>query len=248
MIAGASLLMGGYLGANRFRLERSTFYFAAGVAIMLLALVSPLDVLADDYLFSAHMVQHILLVFVAPPLFVLGVSPALTRRILRWRPAALVESILRRPGVAWPLAIGTLWIWHLPSLYDLTLADERVHILEHLTFLVTGTILWWPILTPIAGHRMPALLAVAYLALAATANALLGIIFAFSTTPFYAGYAHPHDELGALAMIRERWGLSTISDQRLGGAIMWVLGSVIFVTAILATLLRWYQEEEARHP
>lgn len=244
VVIGSVLLLGGYLKVVRFELNRSTLFFCAGVVVMFLALVSPLDPLGDDYLFSAHMLQHILLDLVAPPLFVLGISPALGERLLSWRPARTTERVLAYPLVAWFLGIGTLWLWHLPALYDATLADERIHILEHVSFLVTGTILWWPVFAPPAGRRLAALPAVAYLVLAAFANALLGIIFTIATTPFYAGYAHPDDELGALALIRTKWGLTQIVDQQLGGAFMWAIGSVIFLAAIIAKVKQWYQEEE----
>lgn len=245
VVAGSALLLTGYLAAVRFRFNRTTFLFASGVGVMLLALVSPLDTLGDDYLFSAHMLQHILLDQVAPPLFVLGLPAGLARELLSWPPADRAERILGRPLLAWVLGIGTLWLWHLPVLYDATLANERIHILEHLTFLVTGTILWWPVFAPLRERRLPALAATAYLVLAGAANALLGIIFTLSSHPFYSGYAHPNDRLGALSLIRNRWGLSQLADQQLGGAFMWVIGSVIFLAAILARIVRWYQEVDS---
>ena len=228
------LLLGGYLAAVRFRFDRTTLFFTTGVLVMFLALVSPLDTLGDDYLFSAHMLQHILLDFVAPPLFVLGFSERLARQVLRWRPAALMERWLRRPLLAWVLGIGTLWVWHWPAFYDAALANEHIHIFEHLTFLVTGTIFWWPVFGPLAGHRLAPMLAVVYLALGALANAVLGIFFTLSSTTYYPPYAQPDNELGALSLIRGRWGINQLADQQLGGAFMWAIGSVIFLWAILA--------------
>ena len=243
VVIGSVLLLGGYLWAVRLQIGRSTWLFASGVAVMFLALVSPLDDLGDDYLFSAHMLQHILLDFLAPLLFVLGLSEPLAEKIVRWGPANRTERVLRRPPVAWFLGIGTLWVWHLPVLYNATLTSENVHVFEHLTFLVTGTILWWPVFTPLMERRLTPLASVAYLALAALANGLLGVIFTLASTPFYSGYAHPSDELGALGLIRDQWGLDPITDQKLGGAFMWVLGSIILLGAIVTALGRWYREE-----
>lgn len=245
IVAGSALLLGGYLVAVRFRMDRTTLYFVTGVLVMFLALVSPLDTVGDDYLFSAHMLQHILLDLVAPPLFVLGLPAWLVRRMLRPPVIDRTERILSYPVVAWFLGVGTLWIWHWPPLYDLTLQNENVHIFEHLTFLVTGTILWWPVFTRLDERRMDPLLAVLYLVLASLANALLGIIFTVSSTPYYAGYAHPEDELGALSLIRNEWGLTQIADQQLGGAFMWVIGSLIFLWAIMLLMARWFSEPEA---
>jgi cytochrome c oxidase assembly factor CtaG len=249
IVAGSALLLCAYLVATRFRMAVTTLWFVTGVVVMLLALVSPLDELGDDYLFSAHMLQHILLDLVAPSLFVLGLPAWLARPMLRPSPIARAERILGHPVVAWFLGVGTLWIWHLPVLYDLTLQNESVHIFEHLTFLVTGTILWWPVFTRLDERRLAPLLSVAYLSLAALANGLLGIIFTISSTPFYVGYTQPRDDLGALSLIRNTWGLSQIEDQRLGGAFMWVIGSVIFLWAIMVLVARWLREpgvEDAR--
>jgi cytochrome c oxidase assembly factor CtaG len=245
VVVGCVLLLAGYLAAVRFRFDRQTVLFTSGVVVMFLALVSPLDDLGDDYLFSAHMLQHILLDLVAPLLFVLGLPAGMAEKLLRRPAAAVAERVLGNPAVAWALGIGTLWVWHLPFLYNATLANENIHVFEHLTFLVTGTILFWPVLTPLEKRRMAAPMAIVYLSLAALANGLLGIIFTISSTPFYSGYAHPEDKLGALSLIRNTWGLSQVADQQLGGVFMWAIGSVIFLGAIMIVVVRWYHEPEA---
>jgi cytochrome c oxidase assembly factor CtaG len=245
VIAGSVLLLAGYFAAVRFRVNAVTISFAGGVVVMFLALVSPLDELGDDYLFSAHMLQHILLDLVAPMLFVLGLPADLKKRILSWRPAEVAERILGTPALAWALGVGTLWIWHLPRLYDATLANETVHTFEHLTFLVTGTILYWPVFGRTGARQMEPLAAVAYLGFAALVNSILGVIFTLSATPYYSGYAHPEDKLGALPLIRNTWGLSQVADQQLGGVFMWAIGSVIFLGAIMVVFVRWYREPES---
>jgi cytochrome c oxidase assembly factor CtaG len=247
VVAGCLLLLALYLAAVRLRMNRTTLFFLSGVAVMFLALVSPLDPLGDDYLFSAHMAQHILLDMVAPPLFVLGISEEMAAAILSWPPAAWTERVLGSPAIAWTLGIVTLWLWHLPSLYNATLENEGVHIFEHLTFLATGTIFWWPVFAPLSQRRMAPLGSIIYLSLASLANALLGIIFTISSTPFYAGYANPRDEYGALSFIRETWGLTQIVDQQLGGAFMWTFGSVVYFWAIMVIAVRWLREAEGEN-
>jgi len=246
VVAGCLLLLAVYLTAVRFHVNRTTLFFVSGVAVMFLALVSPLDSLGDDYLFSAHMAQHILLDMVVPPLFVLGIPTEMATAILRCPPAAWAERILGTPVIAWMIGTATLWLWHLPFLYNVTLENEGVHIFEHLTFLVTGTIFWWPVFSPLPERRMTPLGSVIYLTLGAIANALLGIIFTISATPFYARYANPKDELGALSLIRNTWGLTQIADQQLGGAFMWTFGSVIFFWAIMVLVARWLKESTAQ--
>ena len=244
VIAGCLLLLVAYFAATRSRTDKSALFFVAGVVLMFLALVSPLDTLGDDYLFSAHMLQHILLNMVAPPFFVLGVPAWLLQRALRPPPVSALERVLGHPFVAWTLGSGTLAIWHLPALFDATLEHEDIHIFEHLTFLVTGTILWWPAFARMESRRLPSLKAALYLLLASVPNALLGIFLTFCRTPLYSGYLHPTDELGALSLIRGRWGLDPLTDQQLGGAFMWVIGSVIYGWAILALVARWYRQPE----
>ena len=243
IVVGCVLLLGLYFLAVRFRFDRFGATFAGGVAIMFLSLVSPIDALGDDYLFSAHMLQHIVLDLVAPALFVMGLPETMVRGWLRLRSIDRTERVLGAPVVAWFLGTGTLAIWHLPYLYNATLANEYIHIFEHITFLITGTILWWPVLSPIRERRLPAMTAVIYLILAGLANSLVGIFFTLANTAFYSGYLHPDDELGALSLIRNTWGLDPVADQKLGGAFMWVIGSVIFLAAILVMVARWFREE-----
>jgi len=249
VIVGCVLLLGAYLAATRFRLEATTAWFAGGVVTLFLALVSPLDPLSDDYLFSAHMMQHILLDMVAPLCFVLGMPADLVRSALRWHPAAVAERILGHPVVAWFLGTATLCIWHAPVLYNATLENDNVHIFEHLTFLVTGTILWWPAFNRVPGLRLTPMMSVLYLTLAALANGVLGIFFSFSSTPYYEAYLHPKDELGLLPLLRGKWGLDPLNDQQLGGGFMWVLGSIIYLWAIVVVVVRWYQlpDTEGKH-
>lgn len=245
VIAGCVLLLAVYFAVTRGRAKINALFFVAGVVAMFLALVSPLDTLGDDYLFSAHMLQHILLDMVAPPLFVLGVPAGLVQHMLRPSPVAAMERVLGHPVVAWCLGSGMLVIWHLPVLFNATLENETIHIFEHLTFLVTGTILWWPVFTRFDNRRLAPMTSAIYLLLASVPNGLLGIFLTFCRTPLYAAYFHPGDELGALSLIRDRWGLDLLTDQQLGGACMWVIGSMIYFWAILVMVARWYRQPEA---
>lgn len=240
VLAGCVVFLGAYLRWVRPRSARQTLYFALGTAALCFALVSPLDPLGDDYLFSAHMVQHLFLWLAAPPLWLLGLPEDWTNRVLDRPGIRQAEGSLGRPGAAWFLGIGTLWAWHLPVLYNLTLASEPVHIAEHLDFLVTGTIFWWPVLAPGRARRLAGPGAILYLFLGGLANTALGILLTFAPLGYYPAYQHPEDELGALTLIRDRWGIDPKSDLELGGLFMWVLGGLVFLWAILAVLARWY--------
>jgi len=220
--------------------------FLLGDLIMLLALISPLDVLADDYLFSAHMLQHMLLVLATPPLMILGLPRAFASSVVRVPALGALERMLRNPAVAWTLGMAALWIWHAPRLYDATLASEPLHIFEHLIFLVTATIFWWPILAPLEESRMSHGAAFAYLGAAMLATTILGILITFAPVGVYTAYLHPVDSLHILAGLRNSWGLTTEADQELGGLLMWVPGGLVYLCAIMAVLARWYRAPQPR--
>lgn len=246
VVAGCGLLLAAY-GAVARPLGRRALAFGAGWLVLLLSLVSPLDALGDTYLFSAHMVQHLLLTLVAPPLLLLGFPGTMVARLLRIAALGRVERTLAQPIVAWALALGALWVWHLPTLYNAALLHEGVHIAQHQTFLVTGAIFWWPIVAPReAGGAAPVApwVAALYLFCAMAASSVLGIILAFAPPGLYPFYRQPPDSYGLLRTLREGWGLSLADDQQLGGALMWIPGSVIYSLALFGVLARWFGEAD----
>ena len=244
IVIGCFLLMAAYLFAMRFKWSRRTLYFALGNLALLVTLCGPLDALSDDYLFSAHMLEHLILELVVAPLLLLGLPLWLMRKILAYPRVAAIERLLGKPPLAWFLGIGILWAWHLPLLYNAALADERLHIFQHITFLVSATIFWWPLLAPAGLRRLSTLPAIFYLYLAAIANSILGALLTFAPPGLYPRYLHPEDEFGILSLIRNGWGLSPQGDQQLGGLFMWVIGGAIFLWAILMVYTRWYRGNE----
>jgi cytochrome c oxidase assembly factor CtaG len=224
VVIGCAALAAGYIAIARKRGLHRAPYFLGGVLLLLLDLVSPIDTLGDRFLFSAHAVQHFLLALVIPPLFLLGI-PAFSLR----RPAvSKLERAVGQPPVSWLLGVGTMLVWHLPAFFNAALANDGLHIFQHLSFLVTGTIFWWPILGPLQDRHLPTLGAVSYLFSACVCCSLLGAFLTFSPSglyPVYAGY----------------WGLDPKSDQQLGGLLMWVPGCFVYLSGILSTVMRWYE-------
>jgi putative membrane protein len=245
IIAGILILALGYAGLARLHFTRRSLLYYAAILVLLLALVSPLDALSDDYLFSAHMLQHLILILIVAPLFLLGIPPQWWSRLLEWKLADRVEKILSQPVLSWILGMGTLWIWHLPVLYNLALAHENIHTLEHLSFLVTAVIFWWPVtVQPIERRRLGYSGMLIYLFAGALANTVLGIILTFAPVGLYPEYLHPEDTYHILSIIRGSWELDPQSDQQLGGLLMWVPGGLFFLGAILSVLARWFNEPE----
>ena len=244
VVAGSAALAAGYLALTRGQVSRKTAAFLGGVVLLLLSLVSPVDALGDQYLFSAHVLQHFLLALIIPALLVLGTPRGLMEKALVNPPARRLEAALVKPGVAWMLGIGTMIGWHIPALFNAALASSGLHIFQHLSFLVTGTIFWWPVLQPAEERRLALLPAIVYLFSACTACSLLGAWLTFTPPGAYPAYLDPADPAGILRLVRGGWGLDPKSDQQLGGMLMWVPGCFVYLTVILSATAHWYNAPE----
>ncbi len=213
-----------------------TVSFLLGMFFMFLSLVSPLDELGDSYLFSAHMVQHLVLTVVGPPLLVIGTPGWFIKPLVRNKIAFRVAKALTYPAVAFVLYNVDFWLWHAPPLYNATLENQNIHILEHLTFIVFGILNWWPIFSQ--SKDLPRLSIggqVLYLFLSGMPSVLLGAGLTFSP-PLYAPY---------IAAPRV-WGISAATDQQLGGLIMWVPVSISYIVVMSVLFIRWMQQQEAK--
>lgn len=244
VVVGCAGLLVAYAAAARFKFSTRAWSYLAGVIVLLLALVSPLEALSDIYLFSAHMLQHILLILVVPPLLLLGIPKEMAQKALRYPYVQRAEAVLSKPVLAWSLGVGVMWLWHWPPLYNAALANEHIHVLEHLSFLVGATIFWWPVVSPIEELRLPPLLAVVYTFGACSAHTVLAIILTFAPLGHYPAYINPPDPYGILPIIRGEWGLTPLEDQQWGGLLMWVPACLVYLSFILATLARWYRMPE----
>jgi putative membrane protein len=246
LIIGAVLVVAGYfhmLFPYRKRyypevaIKRSqTVVFLLGVLIMLLALISPLDALGDDYLFSAHMLQHLCLTTFGPPLLLLGTPEWMLERVLNKRLIFLVAKGLTWAPVAFFLYNADFFLWHAPSLYNATLENDTIHIFEHITFISFGLLSWWPILSP--SRKLPRLTLggqVLYIFLNGMPAVLLGAGLTFAP-PLYAPYL-------AAPIV---WGISHGVDQQLGGLIMWVPVNLFYIAIMSALFIRWMQQQEAK--
>jgi cytochrome c oxidase assembly factor CtaG len=211
--------------------------FLLGVLIIFLALVSPLDELGDDYLFSAHMVQHLLITLVAPPLMLWGIPGWLLTPLLRNRLLFRLARVLTLPVVTFFFFNADIFLWHAPPLYDATLENEGIHVLEHITFIAFSFLFWWPVLSPLEGELGPLPLPgqVLYLFLSGMPMVLLGAGLTF-VPPLYAPY---------LAAPRI-WGISASTDQQLGGLIMWVPANILVIVLMSVLFIRWMLEQERR--
>ncbi len=240
LITGLYLYAVGPLRKRQFPNEQivtgQTISFLSGMLIMFLALVSPLDELGDAYLFSAHMVQHLCLTIIGPPLLLLGTPEWLVKPALHNKVVFNIAKVLTYPAVAFVLYNVDFWLWHAPPLYNATLENQNIHILEHLTFIVFGLLYWWPIFSP--SKDLPRLTfggQILYLFLSGMPSVLLGAGLTFSP-PLYAPY---------IAAPRI-WGISAATDQQLGGLIMWVPVSIFYIIIMSILFIRWMLQQEAK--
>ncbi|MFI5227529.1 MAG: cytochrome c oxidase assembly protein [Gemmatimonadales bacterium] len=232
-----------HAGAGRGIRRAQVAWFAAAVAVLVIALVSPLDTMGEQ-LFAAHMTQHMLLAVIVPPLLVCG-APELAflwmlpggprRRLMcalrQWTPVRRSWLAITAPAIAWLIHAAAIWSWHAPRLYELALRSDVAHAAEHLSFVGTGVLLWWAIVHP-RGQRRTAY-AVGILTLFATA-AQMGILGALLTLSHRAWY--PAQSAGAAA-----WGFTSLEDQQLAGLIMWVPGGLLYVAAMSVLFLAWVE-------
>ncbi len=208
-------------------------YFVGAVVVFLFALISPFSALADGYLFSAHMVQHILLVLIVPALLVLSLPQSFSLR-----------SPITHPLIGWIAGVGAMWLWHAPTLCNAAATSRTVSAIQTTSLLIMGSLFWWQVLAPREEQRLSPLAGIIYLFTACTACSVLGIILTFAPVSICKVYEHPVDRLGILSTIRGSWGLTSDRDQQIGGLLMWVPMCAIYVTAILAQLARWHSSPQ----
>lgn len=215
--------------------------FIASLIVILVALVSPLDGLGEDYLFSAHMVQHLLLGDIAPLLMLLALSRVIMRPLTR-RLQSVERALgpLAHPASALVLWLGLVYLWHVPSLYNAALEHSAVHALQHVSFFTAGTLVWWPLIQPVPmRHRLSGMWTFGYIGAAKLGLASLGLYLTWTNTVAFTYYEH----------VPRIWGLNAISDQNVGGAIMMVEQSVLLVTVLsvlFGRMLVQSEQEELR--
>jgi len=210
--------------------------FVAGLVSIYIALGSPLDAF-DDVLLSVHMMQHLILMSVAPPLLLLGYPTVpILRGLPRWSMRAglapilaspalhRIGSFLTRPAFAWTIMLVAFFGWHTPPAFELAIHSEHWHELEHACFLITSLLFWWPVIRPWPSKpRHPQWFLLPYLLSADVANTILCALLAFSGHVFYPSYA----------LVQRPIAITTLQDQVAAGVLMWVLGSIPFLAAVV---------------
>ncbi len=222
--------------------------FAGALLALILALVSPLDALSEA-LFSAHMIQHLVLMLVAAPLLVLSDFPLallwalprpwariLSRRLNRACALHRIWQAISGPAPAWLWFTTALWGWHAPALYEAALRSEAIHVVEHLAYLLTAMLFWWVLFRHNGPRELHYGMAIPYLFTTALQSGILGALMTFTSQPWYAYYAP----------FVATWGLTAMQDQQLAGLIMWLPGGVVFTLLTIGYFAAWLNALEQR--
>lgn len=213
---------------------KHTLYFGLGILTLWLALETPIDTLSDYYLDSVHMLQHVLLGFVAPPLMLLGLSPGMIARLVRVPGVRAITEPVPAQLIAGAVMLG----WHVPALYDATLYSGSLHIVEHLMFIAGGLVMYWPMLEATSSHARWTLSPpgkLLYMLVATLPQDAVALALLFSRVPFYEYYTHVPRLVGSI---------TPLVDQTLAGAVLMVTGKATLSVAALAVFFRWFGSEQ----
>ena len=232
-------------GSGISRTQAACFF--AGLIVVVGALASPLDALAD-VLFSAHMGQHLLLILVAAPLIVLG-APAIAyawalprawnlrvRRVTHASAVAAPARVLLHPASVWALFAVDFWFWHVPRVYDAAVDRPAVHALEHATMLATALLFWWTVVRLAGSRRLEWGAATVFVFTTMLQQSFVAALLTFSRDAWYPHYAATAPD----------WGLTPLQDQQLAGLIMWMPANLLYLIVVAILILRWLTEDEGR--
>jgi putative membrane protein len=233
-------------GRGISRLQASAYF--SGTLVLVIALLSPLDT-ASAALFSVHMVQHLLLILVAPPLLVVGAAdvaflwglpPGWRKRFGRFEHgvgrALTGESGATAPLIPVLLATGVLWLWHLPALYDLAVEVEAIHMTEHAGFLISALLFWITVLRLRPRDHVRNGMRLLYVFGMALQGSLLGALITFAARPLYRSHLES----------AQIWGMQPLADQQLAGLIMWVPPALLYIGVAAYLFVHWLNAVETR--
>jgi putative membrane protein len=237
-VAGATNASAAQLDAAAARPGPSAWqklsYFTS-LALLFVTLNGPLHDLSDFYLFSAHMVQHLILTLAVPPLMIAGTPGWMLRPLLRVPVLGAVARRVTTVAACFTLFNVVLSFWHLPPMYNLALAHHSVHILQHLMFIAASVLMWWPLLSPLPELPRAAYpVQMLYCFLMVIPMSVISIYIAMADTLLYPAYA----------VAPRIMGITPMQDQQYGGLIMWIPGGVFFYAVMTVVFFKWSRRGE----
>jgi len=248
--------------ANGRKFLKGSRIFFTGIALLLLLMMSPIEYLGDNHLFSAHMIVHIILLLVIPPMLISGTNPAYLEKLVKKPFFQKAGKIFFHPVSGWILGVGSMYVWHIPSVYYAMMQSSWLMEIQVISLLFCGFIFNWPVFSPVHFKRLKSLESVLYLFSACVGCTILGIFIAFApdeiytaiyTSPGYVLCNGPADFYSSVLpganqameiLITKSWGITANVDQQMGGLIMWVPACIIYISNILIALNKWYHNAE----
>ena len=233
-VIGIAALAAIYVWAGKALHQRTSIaersFFFSGLAVMFASLNGPIHDLSDDYLFSAHMVQHLLLTLAVPPLLLAGIPGWMLRPLLARRRIAPGVRFFTRAPIAFVVFNVVLAGWHLPPFYNAAMANHNLHILEHLMFMAAAVLMWWPLLSQLPEFpRLAYPGQMLYSFLMSIPMSIIAVYIAMSDHVRYPAYASAPRVLP----------ISPLEDQLLGALIMWIPGGIIFYIIMTVVFFKW---------
>ncbi len=225
--------------SNGYRLTNKSPLYLSGVLLFILVTFSPIDYLAKNYLFSAHMIQHIVLLLIVPPLLLTGTDKHFLGNVVRMPFLKKILNFLLFPIVAWALGVGSMWVMHIPSIMGYMHHSVFLTNANMIILLILGWLFIWPVYSPVNFKKLGPLMSSMYLFLACVGCTVLGIFITFAPGGmFTAAMNYTDPDINNLVIMK--WGITKELDQMIGGLIMWVPACIIYLTNIMITLLRWF--------
>ena len=214
-------------------LQKLTFF--SGLFVMFVSLNGPLHDLSDSFLFSAHMVQHLVLTLIIPPLLIGGTPGWMLRPLIRPRAVRAVAQFVLRPVMCFVIFNLCIIGWHLPIFYNAAMANHNIHIVEHLMFMASAVLMWWPFMSPMP--ELPRLSypgQILYCFLLTIPMSVVAIYITMADHILYPAYA----------AAPRLWGITPMMDQQAGGLIMWIPGSFVFFALMTVVFFKWVARGE----
>lgn len=227
-----------------FRRTKQVTPFGVALLLLVICLFSPIALLSQHYLFSAHMAVHVVLLLLVGPLLVLSMPEQLPTALARF-----FSFFSHHPWLTWLSGVGIMWLWHIPAVFNAMMHHSShlhmvLHGVETFSLVVSGMVFSYPILAK--RQKLHALTAIVYLFSACVFCSLLGLIITFAPTSAYSHYLSMADTYHLNAVIQNNWNISRQADQQAAGLIMWVPCCMIYVSASLYLLRQWFAEKEFR--
>lgn len=251
-VAFLLLLISFYLYITNFRFTKKSIYFFTAIFIMIICIASPLHYLGEHFLFSAHMVSHVLILLIAAPLFIASIPK--DNRVKKSY-EFISKKIYASPLVSWLVGVSIMWLWHIPFIFNQMFSmpgmnTGSMHSMNGLMFLhmlslfIAGCLFCLPIINPVKEFRIAPLTSVLYLSSACVFCSLLGLFITFAPAATFTGYIGNYGTDNYLSIIRNNWKITAAQDQQMGGLIMWVPCCFIYLSASMIILIKWFEKKE----